>query len=262
MDKAERPASFYPIRCGSSEEEETDPGFFGKIAEDLDCALERDPAATSKFSVFTTYSGLHALWAHHFEHWLWKNGAKGLARYLAQITRFFTGVEIHPGAVIGRRVFIDHGMGVVIGETSVIGDNVTIYHGVTLGGTSLEKVKRHPTLEPCVVVGAGAKILGDITIGAHSRIGANAVVVKDVPPQSLVVGVPGQIIRRKQQVMGMAADLDHISLPDAVVSNLKELMSRLETIEQKLELHAPHTSMVYLDENDYWEYDDGSDYSI
>ena len=211
-----------PPHCppGSQHSFEEKPGFFGMIAEDLHCALERDPAATSKFSIFSTYSGLHALWAHHIEHWLWNKGAKGLARFFAQITRFFTGVELHPGAVIGRRVFIDHGMGVVIGETAVIGDNVTIYHGVTLGGTSLEKVKRHPTLESCVVVGAGAKILGDITIGAHSRIGANAVVVKDVPPQSIVVGVPGQIIRRKQQEVGLAADLDHTSLPDAVVTSI------------------------------------------
>lgn len=237
-------------------------GFFGMIAEDLRCALERDPAATSLFSVLTTYSGLHALWAHHFEHWLWKIGARGLARYLAQMTRFFTGVEIHPGAVIGRRVFIDHGMGVVIGETAIVGDNVTIYHGVTLGGTSLDKVKRHPTLESCVVVGAGAKILGDITVGAHSRIGANTVVVKDVPAQSVVVGVPGQIIRRKQQEVGLAADLDHTSLPDAVVSNLKELMERLAKVEQNLQIIAPHSAAMHLDAEDYWEYDVESGFSI
>lgn len=260
MEKTERPSSLCPPGCAGSTVNK--PGLFGMIAEDLCCAVERDPAATSKISVFLTYSGLHALWAHHFEHWLWKIGARGLARYLAQITRFFSGVEIHPGASIGRRVFIDHGMGVVIGETSVIGDNVTIYHGVTLGGTSLEKVKRHPTLESCVVVGAGAKILGDITVGAHSRIGANAVVIKDVPPQSVVVGVPGQIIRRKQQVTGMQTDLDHTSMPDAIVSNLKDLMARLEKVEERLNLHTPHISDVHLDAEDYWEYDDGVDYSI
>lgn len=260
MEKVEKSPSLCPPGCGSSIEDK--PGFFGMIAEDLSCAVERDPAATSKFNVFMTYSGLHALWAHHFEHWLWKVGARGLARYLAQITRFFTGVEIHPGAAIGRRVFIDHGMGVVIGETSIVGDDVTLYHGVTLGGTSLEKVKRHPTLESCVVVGAGAKILGDIVVGAHSRIGANAVVIKDVPPQSVVVGVPGQIILRKQQVTGTQTDLDHTILPDAIVSNLKDLMARLEKVEERLDLHTPHTSDVYLDDEDYWEYDHVEDYSI
>ncbi len=260
MEKTELPSSLCPP--GSDDTASDKTGFFGMIAEDLRGALERDPAATSKLNIFVTYSGLHALWAHHFEHWLWKIGAKGLARFLAQITRFFTGIEIHPGASIGRRVFIDHGMGVVIGETSVIGNNVTIFHGVTLGGTSLEKVKRHPTLESCVVVGAGAKILGDITVGAHSRIGANAVVVKDVPPQSVVVGVPGQIIRRKQQMPGMAADLDHTSLPDAVVSNIKEIMDRLANVEEKLLIHPAHISQMHLDEQDFWEYDNGSEYSI
>lgn len=260
MEKVERQPSLCPP--GSDGVFKDNLGIFGLIAEDLRSALERDPAATSKFSIFSTYSGLHALWAHHFEHWLWQNGAKGLARFFAQITRFYTGIEIHPGAIIGRRVFIDHGMGVVIGETAMIGDNVTIYHGVTLGGTSLEKVKRHPTLESCVVVGAGAKILGDITIGAHSRVGANAVVVKDVPPQSLVVGVPGQIIRRKQQIMGLAADLDHISMPDAVTSNLKELMERLAKVEENLQIIASHTATIHLDEEDFWEYDNGVEYSI
>ncbi len=260
MEKVERPSPLCPPGCGGSTA--GNPGFFGKIAEDVRCALVRDPAATSKLSIFSTYSGLHALWAHHFEHWLWKKGAKGLARFLAQITRFFTGVEIHPGAIIGRRVFIDHGMGVVIGETSVIGDNVTIYHGVTLGGTSLEKVKRHPTLESCVVVGAGAKILGDITVGAHSRIGANTVVIKDVPPQSVVVGVPGQIIRHKQPAFALARELDHTSMPDAVTSNLKEMMERLVKVEENLQIIATHSALMHLDEEDYWEYDNDSDYSI
>lgn len=251
---AEKTISSCTPGCGS--EPVGNPGFFGTIAEDVRCAVQRDPAATSKFSVFTTYSGLHAVWAHHFEHWLWKRGLKGLARFFAQITRFFTGIEIHPGAVLGRRVFIDHGMGVVIGETAIVGDDVTIYHGVTLGGTSLEKVKRHPTLESCVVVGAGAKILGDIVIGEHSRIGANTVVVKDVPPQSVVVGVPGQVVRRKQERVGQAADLDHTSLPDAVGSNLKDIMARLEAIEEKLEMHSHHISMLTLDEDDFWEFDE------
>lgn len=260
MEKAELPTTVFPSSCGDVPYERL--GFLGFISEDLRCAVERDPAATSKFSVITTYSGLHALWAHHFEHWIWKKGFKGLARFLAQLTRFFTGVEIHPGAVIGRRVFIDHGMGVVIGETSVIGDDVTIYHNVTLGGTSLQKVKRHPTIEPCVVIGAGAKVLGDISVGAHSRIGANSVVVKDVPPQSVVVGVPGQIILRSEKLVGKTTDLDHSRLPDAIVSNLKEIIARMEIVEEKLDLHTPHSSRVHLANGDYWEYEEGSDFSI
>ena len=260
MDEVERSPSKCPPDLGNETLE--NPGFFGTIIEDIRCALERDPAATSKFSIFSTYSGLHAIWAHHVQHWLWKKGLKGLARFLAQVTRFLTGVEIHPGAVIGRRVFIDHGMGIVIGETAIVGDDVTIYHGVTLGGTSLQKVKRHPTLESCVVVGAGAKILGDITIGAHSRIGANSVVVKDVPPQSVVVGVPGQIIRRRQQVVGRVADLDHTSLPDALTSNLKEILERLAAIEEQLQMQDTHSARLHLHEDDYWEFDEGIDYSI
>ena len=136
---------------------------FSLMAEDVRAAVERDPAAVNAFVVLTSYPGIHAIWAHRVEHWFWKHGFKWLARAGSQITRFFTGIEIHPGASLGRRVFIDHGMGIVIGETAIVGDDVTLYHGVTLGGTSLEKVKRHPTLQNCVVVGAGAKILGDIT---------------------------------------------------------------------------------------------------
>lgn len=238
------------------------PNIFSLMAEDVRAALERDPAAVNAFVVITSYPGIHAIWAHRVEHWLWEKGLKWLARASSQITRFFTGIEIHPGASLGRRVFIDHGMGIVIGETAVVGDEVTLYHGVTLGGTSLEKVKRHPTLQSCVVVGAGAKILGDITIGSHSRIGANAVVVKDVPPQSVVVGVPGQVIRRKRLVDEHQTDLSHTEMPDAVLSNLKELMQRLTEVESRLEIHSDKLSQIQLQPDGVWEYTDGPDYII
>ena len=232
------------------------------MAEDVRVALERDPAAVNAFVVITCYPGVHAIWAHRVEHWLWKKGLKWLARANSQITRFFTGIEIHPAASLGRRVFIDHGMGIVIGETAVVGDEVTLYHGVTLGGTRLEKVKRHPTLQSCVVVGAGAKILGDITIGSHSRIGANAVVVKDVPPQSVVVGVPGQVIRRRRLVDEHQTDLSHTEMPDAVMTNLQELMKRLTEVESRLEIHSDQLSQIQLQPDGVWEYADGPDYII
>lgn len=164
---------------------------FGRIREDLMCVFDRDPAARSVFDILTTYPGFHALLGHRISHrlWLWK--LRWLARWLSTIARWFTGVEIHPGACIGRRFFIDHGMGVVIGETAEIGDDCTLYHGVTLGGTSWKKGKRHPTLGDNVVVGAGAKVLGPITIGTNGRVGSNAVVVKDVPANATVVGIPG-----------------------------------------------------------------------
>ena len=235
---------------------------FSLMAEDVRAAVERDPAAVNAFVVLTSYPGIHAIWAHRVEHWFWKHGFKWLARAGSQITRFFTGIEIHPGASLGRRVFIDHGVGIVIGETAIVGDDVTLYHGVTLGGTSLEKVKRHPTLQNCVVVGAGAKILGDITIGSHSRIGANAVVVKDVPSQSVVVGVPGQVIRRKRMMDEHQTDLLHSDMPDAVVSNLKELMERLAKVESRLEIHSDQLSQIQLNPEGVWEYSESPDYII
>jgi serine O-acetyltransferase len=203
---------------------------------DVQSALKRDPAARSKVEVILAYSGLHALWGYRLSHWFWGHDLKLVGRLLSQLARFFTGIEIHPGAKIGRGLFIDHGMGVVIGETSEIGDDVTLYHGVTLGGTSLEKGKRHPTLEDRVVVGAGAKILGAITIGADSRIGANAVVVKSVPPNSVVVGVPGQVIlRSKPHHATDAPDLDHTALPDLVGVSLVDLIRRVESLEAELD---------------------------
>ncbi len=205
---------------------------FQTITNDIHAALERDPAARNATEVILCYAGLHAIWNHRITHWLWKHKVRLLARWMAQINRFFTGIEIHPGAVIGQGFFIDHGMGVVIGETSVIGNNVTIYHGVTLGGVSLEKGKRHPTIEDEVVIGAGAKILGDITIGSQSRIGANAVVVKDVPPDSVVVGVPGRIMH-KDHVSMHTPDLAHDQLPDVISQQITALAHRLELLEQQ-----------------------------
>lgn len=172
-------------------------GVFSRIREDVATARAHDPAARSNTEVFLAYSGLHAVWAHRIAHWLWLGGLRLPARLLSQFTRFLTGIEIHPGATIGRRLFIDHGMGVVIGETAQIGDDVMLYHGVTLGGKSRHGVprgaKRHPTLQDGVTVGAGAKILGPVTIGAWSTIGANAVVTKDAPPKSLLLGIPATV---------------------------------------------------------------------
>ena len=170
---------------------------FAGIREDIKSVFDRDPAARSFFEVLTNYPGLHAIWWHRMNHKLWCAGWKWLARFLSTIARWLTGVEIHPGAKIGRRFFIDHGMGVVIGETAVIGDDCTLYHGVTLGGTSWNKGKRHPTLEQGVVIGAGAKVLGPITIGKGAKIGSNAVVVKDVPENATAVGIPARILEQE-----------------------------------------------------------------
>jgi serine O-acetyltransferase len=171
--------------------------YFRLMREDIAAVLERDPAARSRLEIVLLYSGLHALWWYRIHHWLWKHGRLFVGRALSQFARWLTGIEIHPGAKIGRRFFIDHGMGVVIGETAEVGDDVTLYQGVTLGGTNLSKGKRHPTIGNGVVVGGGAKILGAITIGDHCRIGAGSVVLRDVPADSTVVGVPGHIIFRQ-----------------------------------------------------------------
>ena len=170
---------------------------FKRFREDINCVFDRDPAARNSFEVITAYPGVHALLWHRVSHFLWRIHLKWLARMLSQLSRLLTGIEIHPGAQIGRRFFIDHGMGVVIGETAVIGDDVTLYHGVTLGGTSWKKGKRHPTLGNDVVVGAGAKVLGPITLANGARVGSNAVVVKDVPENATVVGIPGHIVAAK-----------------------------------------------------------------
>ena len=171
-------------------------GFITTVREDIRTVQTHDPAAQSGLVIFLSYPGLHAKWMHAPENWLWRHGLRGPARVLSQITRHFTGVEIHPAAQIGRRFFIDHAMGVVIGETTIIGDDCVLYQGVTLGGTGNETGKRHPTLGNNVTVGTGAKVLGNITIGDNSKVGGNSVVVKDVPPNCTVVGVPGRVVRR------------------------------------------------------------------
>ena len=174
---------------------------FRRLREDIACVFDRDPAARNTWEVLTCYPGLHALVYHRFNHWLWGLGLKWLARLGSNIARWMTGIEIHPGASIGRRFFIDHGMGVVIGETAVIGDDCTLYHGVTLGGTSWNKGKRHPTLERGVVIGAGAKVLGPITLGERAKVGSNAVVVRDVPPGATAVGIPARIVEDRSEIV-------------------------------------------------------------
>lgn len=171
---------------------------FARLREDIACIRDRDPAARSTWEVITCYPGLHALWLHHVASWCWRAGLRWVGRFVSHLSRWLTGVEIHPGATIGRRVFIDHGMGIVIGETAEIGDDCTIYHGATLGGTSLTKgAKRHPTLGRGVIVGAGAKVLGSFTVGDGARIGSNAVVVKEVPPGATAVGNPARILLKE-----------------------------------------------------------------
>ena len=207
----------------------------GTIRRDIESVFERDPAARTRVEVLLCYPGLWALWGYRLAHWFWTHGPKLAGRFTSQLTRFLTGIEIHPGATIGPGFFIDHGMGVVIGETAEIGRDVTLYHGVTLGGVSLAKGKRHPTLGDRVVVGAGAKVLGAITIGDDSRIGANAVVVKDVPPNSVVVGIPGQIVSRtKPHTARDAPDLEHDRLPDKIGEAVEELTRHVEELEHKL----------------------------
>jgi len=173
---------------------------FDRLREDIACVFQRDPAARTQWEVLTCYPGLHALTLHRLAHWLWGHRLRWLARFTSHLTRWITGIEIHPGATIGRRVFIDHGMGVVIGETAEIGDDCTLYHGVTLGGTSWNHGKRHPTLEQGVVIGAGAKVLGPITLQAGAKVGSNAVVVRDVPPGATAVGIPARIVHGETEV--------------------------------------------------------------
>lgn len=209
---------------------------FRRLQEDIRTVFEKDPAARNVLEVLT-YPGLHALWVHYVAHALWKRRLKLPARFVSQVGRFLTGIEIHPGATIGRRLFIDHGMGVVIGETSVIGDDVLLYHQVTLGGTSLNRVKRHPTLGNGVLIGMGAKILGPVTIGDYCQVGANAVVNKDIPANCTVVGIPGRVVRQD----GLRIKDDHIAhVMDNVLNRvdpqdetIRELSQRLELLEQR-----------------------------
>jgi serine O-acetyltransferase len=206
---------------------------FDRIREDIQSVKDRDPAATSTLSVLINYPGIHALWGHRVNHWLWCHGRHGFSRWLSQVARFFTGIEIHPGAIIGQRFFIDHGMGVVVGETTVIGDDVTLYQGVTLGGTGKETGKRHPTLENCVVVGVGASVLGNITIGHGSKVGGGAVVIDEVPPNCTVVGVPGRVVMRGGSRVD-TVDLHHEDLPDPVVEMFRCLQRRMDRLEKDL----------------------------
>lgn len=211
--------------------------------EDVICVFDRDPAARHWFEVITTYPGLHALLIHRCAHFLWSHHLKWFARWLSFVSRWWTGVEIHPGAHIGRRFFIDHGMGVVIGETAEIGDDCTLYHGVTLGGTSWEKGKRHPTLGDNVVVGAGAKVLGPITLGKNCRIGSNAVVLKDVPENATAVGIPAHFIlqddiskRRRRQASKLGFDAYGVTkdAPDPVAHAINCLLDHTHAIDEKI----------------------------
>jgi serine O-acetyltransferase len=205
------------------------------IREDVATVRERDPAAKSRLEVFLCYSGLHAVWFYRINHWLWNHGFWLLARWLSQVARFLTGIEIHPGAKIGHRLFIDHGLGVVIGETAIVGDDVTLYQGVTLGGTGKEHGKRHPTIEDEVVIGGGAKVLGNITVGRNCRIGAGSVVLRSVPENSTVVGVPGHIIFRNGERV-VITDPKQINDPlsealAAVATEVNRLRDRVQKLE-------------------------------
>ena len=207
------------------------------FTDEIKTIKSRDPAAKSALEVLLLYPGLHALVIYRISHKLWEWKVPFIPRWYSQLGRFFTGIEIHPGAQIGKSFFIDHGMGVVIGETAIVGDNVLLYQGTTLGGTGKETGKRHPTLGNNVVVGAGAKILGNIMIGENSYIGANAVVIKNVPSNSTVVGIPGRITKQEGRKIDM--DLDHIHVSDPVMENISRLLGRIKTLEKKTGCEAP-----------------------
>ncbi len=207
------------------------PQWLRSMHSDVQAVFENDPAARSKFEVIFTYAGVHAIWAHRIAHAFYKQRWFTLARIVSQTSRFFTGIEIHPGARIGNRLFIDHGMGVVIGETCEISDDVVIYQGATLGGTGKEKGKRHPTIGNHVVIGSGAKVLGSFTVGEHARIGANAVVLQEVPPHSTVVGNPGRLVRRNGQKLDK---LDHGNIPDPILELHRQLTDELQQVKAEL----------------------------
>lgn len=219
---------------------------FAKINEDINCVFERDPAAQSVFEVITAYPGFHAIIIHRLSHFFWQLGFRWLGRFISHVSRWLTGIEIHPGAVIGRRFFIDHGMGVVIGETAVIGDDCTLYHGVTLGGTSWSKGKRHPTLHNEVVIGAGAKVLGPIEIGAGARVGSNSVVLKPVPAGATVIGIPGHIVdtsakkttTQRDEIankMGFDAYGTTADMPDPVARAINHMLDHIHLMDKQLE---------------------------
>lgn len=227
---------------------------FSRLREDINSVFARDPAARNFLEVLTNYPGLHALLAHRLSHWLWNRNFKWLARSISTLFRWLTGIEIHPGARIGRRFFIDHGMGVVIGETAEVGDDVTLYQGVTLGGTSWNKGKRHPTLEDGVIVGAGAKILGPFTVGAGAKVGSNAVITKEVPAGATVVGIPGKIVKRAEpdveeppafdperreairQKFGFDAYGVSQDMPDPVARSMQAMLDHMHAVDQRIEM--------------------------
>lgn len=232
---------------------------FTTLRDDLRTIFEKDPAARTTLEVILTYPGLHAIWNYRFAHKLWNLNFKFFARWIAYLSRFYTGIEIHPAAKIGKGFFIDHGMGVVIGETAEVGDNVMLYHNVTLGGVTFEKGKRHPTIEDNVIIGAGAKVLGPITIGKNSRIGANAVVVKSAPPNSVVVGVPGQIIVRSK-AKPEKGEMDERHMPDAIGASMASVLRRLDTLEASLKTDKrPPSVEFHPPEDGVWK---GEDFSI
>ncbi|MBR2778841.1 MAG: serine O-acetyltransferase [Firmicutes bacterium] len=207
-------------------------GFFQSVREDVDAVLEKDPAARTRLEVLICYPGIWAVIWHRPAHWLYNHNMKLMARWLSQIVRHRTGVEIHPGAKIGRRCFIDHGMAIIIGETTEIGDDCTIYQGVTLGGTGKDVGKRHPTLGNNVMVSSGAKVLGPFTVGDNSKIGAGAVVIEEVPPNCTVVGVPGRIVKRGEQLVD---EMDQIGLPDPVADEFKRMYKKMRSMQLEME---------------------------
>ncbi|MBF0281678.1 MAG: serine O-acetyltransferase [Zetaproteobacteria bacterium] len=215
-----------------------------RVREDIRTVFERDPAAKSVWEVMTCYPGLQAIWMYRLAHRFWCWRLFWLGRFTMHLARWFTGIEIHPGASIGRRFFIDHGMGVVIGETTEIGDDVTLYHGVTLGGTTWKKHKRHPTLEDGVIVGAGAKILGPIVVGAHSRIGANSVLLREVPAHSTVVGIPGNIVTKSSSEGEKGKiNLDHHLMPDPVADAIRHMLTMIDDVNARIDAHHRNDTM-------------------
>ncbi|HEY4927613.1 MAG TPA: serine O-acetyltransferase [Acidimicrobiales bacterium] len=232
---------------------------FESLRRDVAAVRERDPAARSNAEVVLCYPGLHAVWGHRVAHRLWQIDHQLAARFVSVVARAWTAADIHPAAIIGPGLFIDHAIGVVIGETAVVGSDVTIYQGVTLGGTSLEAVKRHPTVGDRVTIGAGAKVLGPVTVGSGSRIGANAVVVRDVPPDSVVVGVPGQVIARsKPRSATSATDVDDAVLPDLVGVTLGALQRQVDELEREVGVRV-RTPEFRQSESGVWK---GEDFSI
>jgi len=213
---------------------------FLAIRNDIRTAFDRDPAARSTWEVLTCYPGLHAIWMHRVAHASWLHGFHWLGRFISHVARWLTGIEIHPGATIGNDFFIDHGMGIVIGETTEIGDGVTLYHGVTLGGTTWQKKKRHPTLEDGVIIGAGAKVLGAITIGQQSRVGANSVVLKDIPEHSTVIGIPGMVVGKTEALIENGRiNLDHHQMPDPVAQVLRHVLTLIDDVNERVDsFHA------------------------